>query len=64
MEPEKHKRDVLEKYFYDLKALFLRRFEIFNADTMLEEHDILRLSELFKEIIYVKSVLDETHSTR
>lgn len=52
------KRIRLERYFEDLKKLFLRRFDAFEAMRKADIHDAKRLEELLKEIVYVKSILD------
>jgi hypothetical protein len=46
-------------YFLDLKRLFLKKFEIFCSTNMNAQHEVKALTSLFREIIYVKSLLDK-----
>jgi hypothetical protein len=56
---KQQKKEQLERYFSDLKFLFLRKFEKFCSSNINNEHQEKALLELVDEIVYVKKLLDE-----
>jgi hypothetical protein len=56
--PEEHRRELLERYFGDLRMLFLKRFELFDIHTKIQGYDLRRLEELLREMIFIRTVLD------
>jgi hypothetical protein len=49
---------ILERYFGDLQRLFLKRFEMFCSYSVQGPHEAKSLEQLFDEIVYIRSLLD------